>query len=65
MFGSRSRGFGFVTYAQMSMLDQAQANRPHEIKGRTVEPKRAVPRNVNFHSSVDLESTYFLVGSQF
>lgn len=42
----RSRGFGFVTYAAMNMLDEAQANRPHEINGRTVEPKRAVPRNV-------------------
>ncbi|KAK7583964.1 hypothetical protein V9T40_004927 [Parthenolecanium corni] len=41
----KSRGFGFVTYAKMSMLDEAQANRPHEINGRTVEPKRAVPRN--------------------
>lgn len=42
----RSRGFGFVTYSKMSMLDEAQSNRPHEINGRTVEPKRAVPRNV-------------------
>lgn len=41
----KSRGFGFVTYAEMKMLDEAQKNRPHEIKGRTVEPKRAVPRN--------------------
>lgn len=41
----KSRGFGFVTYSKMSMLDDAQTNRPHEINGRTVEPKRAVPRN--------------------
>lgn len=31
------------------MLDEAQANRPHEISGRTVEPKRAVPRNVRIN----------------
>lgn len=29
------------------MLDEAQTSRPHVINGRTVEPKRAVPRNVS------------------
>lgn len=42
----RSRGFGFVTYSSSNMVDDAQANRPHVIDGRTVEPKRAIPRNV-------------------
>ena len=42
----RSRGFGFVTYSSSSMVDDAQAHRPHNIDGRTVEPKRAIPRNV-------------------
>ena len=46
MFSCRSRGFGFVTYSSSSMVDDAQANRPHVIDGRTVEPKRAIPRNV-------------------
>ncbi|KAK7583963.1 hypothetical protein V9T40_004926 [Parthenolecanium corni] len=41
----RSRGFGFVTYSSSNMVDDAQANRPHVIDGRTVEPKRAIPRN--------------------
>ncbi|KAL5285318.1 HNRNPA2B1.2 family protein [Megaselia abdita] len=40
----RSRGFGFITYSQSSMVDKAQAQRPHKIDGRVVEPKRAVPR---------------------
>jgi heterogeneous nuclear ribonucleoprotein A1/A3 len=40
----RSRGFGFITYSRSSMVDDAQNNRPHKIDGRTVEPKRAVPR---------------------
>ncbi|XP_048003846.1 heterogeneous nuclear ribonucleoprotein A1, A2/B1 homolog [Leguminivora glycinivorella] len=40
----RSRGFGFITYSQASMVDDAQSNRPHKIDGRIVEPKRAVPR---------------------
>jgi hypothetical protein len=29
------------------MVDAAQANRPHRVDGREVEPKRAVPRQVN------------------
>lgn len=40
----RSRGFGFITYSQSYMIDDAQNARPHKIDGRTVEPKRAVPR---------------------
>ncbi|XP_055932429.1 heterogeneous nuclear ribonucleoprotein A1, A2/B1 homolog isoform X1 [Argiope bruennichi] len=40
----RSRGFGFVTYKNAHMVDDAQAARPHTIDGREVEPKRAVPR---------------------
>ncbi|XP_045485172.1 heterogeneous nuclear ribonucleoprotein A1 [Pieris rapae] len=40
----RSRGFGFITYSQAHMVDDAQKNRPHKIDGRVVEPKRAVPR---------------------
>ena len=40
----RSRGFGFVTYADPSMVDAAMDNRPHVIDGREVEAKRAVPR---------------------
>ncbi|CRK88478.1 CLUMA_CG002253, isoform A [Clunio marinus] len=41
----RSRGFGFITYSRSSMVDEAQKARPHVIDGRTVEPKRAVPRH--------------------
>lgn len=40
----RSRGFGFITYSKSYMIDNAQKARPHKIDGRTVEPKRAVPR---------------------
>lgn len=40
----RSRGFGFITYSRSYMIDDAQNARPHKIDGRTVEPKRAVPR---------------------
>lgn len=42
----RSRGFGFITYAQAHMVDAAMHARPHKIDGREVESKRAVPREV-------------------
>ena len=41
----RSRGFGFVTFSEESEVDSAQSNRPHELDGRTVESKRALPRS--------------------
>lgn len=41
----RSRGFGFVTFNSKSMVDAAMKGRPHEIDGKTVDPKRAVPRD--------------------
>nr|ADK78240.1 heterogeneous nuclear ribonucleoprotein A2 [Schmidtea mediterranea] len=40
----RSRGFGFVTYRDPEMVDEAQNNRPHEVDGKIVEAKRAMPR---------------------
>lgn len=44
----RSRGFGFITYKEAGMVDEAQGNRPHKIDGREVESKRAMPREVCF-----------------
>jgi len=40
----KSRGFGFVTYANSSQVDELMKNRPHIIDGRQIEPKRATPR---------------------
>lgn len=42
---NRSRGFGFVAFSKSYMVDDAQKNRPHKIDGRTVDTKRAVPRD--------------------
>uniref|UniRef100_A0A8C6F6V6 Heterogeneous nuclear ribonucleoproteins A2/B1 n=1 Tax=Monodon monoceros TaxID=40151 RepID=A0A8C6F6V6_MONMO len=36
--------FGFVTFSSMAEVDVAMAARPHSIDGKTVAPKRAVPR---------------------
>jgi hypothetical protein len=40
----KSRGFGFVIFTSPEAVDAAQAARPHEVDGRTVETRRAVPR---------------------
>jgi len=41
---NRSRGFGFVTYSSVEMVDAVQQNRPHKIDNKEVETKRATPR---------------------
>ena len=43
---SSSRGFGFVTYKDTEMVDEAQRARPHRIDQRDVEVKRAMPKEV-------------------
>lgn len=40
----RSRGFGFVSYAEPEDVDKCLAERPHTVNGKEVEAKRAVPR---------------------
>jgi len=40
----RSRGFGFVTYASGPSVDNCLDSLPHTIDGKTVEIKRATPR---------------------
>lgn len=43
----KSRGFGFVTYKEIAEIDAAQDARPHEIDGKAVETKRAMPRDTS------------------
>nr|XP_009862242.1 heterogeneous nuclear ribonucleoproteins A2/B1 isoform X2 [Ciona intestinalis] len=40
----KSRGFGFVTFKRIKMVDAVMSERPHKLDGRTVTPKRAVSR---------------------
>ncbi|CAK8682731.1 uncharacterized protein LOC143470186 isoform X2 [Clavelina lepadiformis] len=40
----KSRGFGFVTFRRIMMVDKVMDERPHKLDGRTVTPKRAVSR---------------------
>ena len=48
----RSRGFGFVTYADPADVDKCLSERPHTVNGKEVEAKRAVPREENATSYV-------------
>lgn len=47
---SRSRGFGFVAYSQMSMVQLAMSNLPHIIDGHEVQSNIAqFPSVWNLH----------------
>lgn len=50
--GGRPRGFGFVTFEDPTALEAAMAERPHVIDGKTVDPKRAIPRDMNSETSL-------------
>ncbi|GMT04119.1 hypothetical protein PENTCL1PPCAC_26293, partial [Pristionchus entomophagus] len=52
----KARGFGFVTYSTKSMVDECMINRPHEIDGKKVDPKRAVPRDNNSKGESNVSS---------
>lgn len=41
----RSRGFGFVTYSEASMAEQAVSDGPHEIDGKSIDTKRAISKD--------------------
>jgi len=42
---NKSRGFGFVTFEDPASIDNVQAKRPHKIKNKQVDTKRAMPRS--------------------
>ncbi|XP_076344428.1 RNA-binding protein Musashi homolog Rbp6-like isoform X4 [Tachypleus tridentatus] len=43
----RSRGFGFVTFANPSSVDKVLANGPHELDGKKIDPKIAFPKRAH------------------
>lgn len=43
----RSRGFGFVTFRDPSCVATVLAGGPHQLDGRTVDPKSCNPRGAN------------------
>ncbi|TRY78235.1 hypothetical protein TCAL_08960 [Tigriopus californicus] len=42
----RSRGFGFVTFADPTNIDAVLASVPHSLDGRTIDPKACNPRSM-------------------
>jgi heterogeneous nuclear ribonucleoprotein A1/A3 len=52
----RSRGFGFVTFTSMDEVDKAMKARPHLIDGKTVDPKRAVPREASQKNEANIST---------
>ncbi|XP_022129930.1 heterogeneous nuclear ribonucleoprotein 27C isoform X4 [Pieris napi] len=42
----RSRGFGFVTFAEPSLVNIVLQNGPHQLDGRTIDPKPCNPRTL-------------------
>ncbi|RNA26448.1 heterogeneous nuclear ribonucleo A2 B1 -like protein [Brachionus plicatilis] len=58
----KSRGFGFVTYASSSQVDELMRSRPHTIDGRQVETKRATPREDSGRQEVQATVKKLFVG---
>lgn len=58
----KSRGFGFVTYASSSQVDDLMRSRPHIIDGRQVETKRATPREDSGRQEVQATVKKLFVG---
>lgn len=42
----RSRGFGFVTFSDPTKIDVVLDNCPHNLDGRTIDPKACNPRSM-------------------
>ncbi|PZC83958.1 hypothetical protein B5X24_HaOG206304 [Helicoverpa armigera] len=42
----RSRGFGFVTFAEPALVNVVLQNGPHQLDGRTIDPKPCNPRTL-------------------
>lgn len=46
-FSKESRGFGFVTYGASGSVENAFKARPHNVDGKQLDVKRAMPREYN------------------
>jgi len=57
-----SKGFGFVTYDSSEGVLEALNARPHNIDGRTVEIKRAIPRDENTETAHQRTKKLFVGG---
>jgi len=59
----RSRGFGFITFQNSSGVDNVQMCRPHQLQGKTLETKRALPSKGENNSQDDLRAKKIFIGA--
>lgn len=56
-----SRGFGFITYDNSDTVESVFQSRPHNIDGKEVDVKRAIPKDHN-NSSAHAKVTKLFIG---
>lgn len=52
--GTRSKGFGFITFTEPKSIDEVQNNRPHFVDEKEVETKRATPKSQEYWATKKL-----------
>ena len=57
-----SRGFGFVTFVNSDSVQEVFKTRPHELDGKNVDCKRAMPREFNTPGSHSKTTRLFVGG---
>jgi len=57
-----SRGFGFITYDASSAVENVFQNRPHDLDGKTLDVKRAMPREFNTNTAHAKVTKLFIGG---
>ena len=57
-----SRGFGFVTYDKARCVDECLKEKRHELDGKQIEPKRAVPRDETNNPSAHQKTKKIFIG---
>lgn len=58
-----AKGFAFVTYTKGKAVDEVMANRPHQVAGRVLEPKRAISRSESRDPAAAVSTTKLYIGS--
>jgi len=58
-----AKGFAFVTYTKGKAVDDVMANRPHQVAGRVLEPKRAISRSESRDPAAAVSTTKLYIGS--
>jgi len=57
-----SRGFGFITYSKSEAVEQVFSSRPHVIDNKTLDVKRAMPREFNTAGAHSKTNKLFIGG---